>query len=159
MNRETTYSESVTANRAAIVTHHSSGQRELDHSPRDRLDDEGAHCRPNRGARGVASRRGSRGRATPGGDRDREPHASGAVAWDVADEVARAGRRERDVGRSAAVVAQRAASGAGEVVGLAHLRHRVLLSRVVEHCDYLPRRANNPAVCSSCSAGDALNHA
>lgn len=78
------------------------------------------------------------------------------MAWDVAEEVARAGPRERDVGRSAAVVAQRVASGAGEVVGPAHLRHRVLLARVVKHCDYLPRRASP---CAAAAQGDAMNPA
>ena len=108
-------------------------QRELDHSSRGSSGDR-AHPWPDPGARAGGSRSDDRGRAVSGNGNG-EPHADGAVSWDVADEVARAGARERDVGRAAAVVAQRAAAGAGEVVVLPHLRHRVLRARVAEHCN------------------------
>ena len=71
-----------------------------------------------------------------GGDGDGELHAAGAVPGHVADEVVRAGGGERDGGGAAVVVAQRvgAGAGAGVVAALGHLRHRVRLAHVPEHC-------------------------
>jgi hypothetical protein len=127
----------------------SSGDSELDHS----RGDHGAHGRNRRGApSGGAGRRDTRDRrrrrASPS-DGGGDLHADGAVAGDVAVEVARAGARERDVGRPAPVVAERVAAGAGEVVALAHLRHRVLLALVVEHCNPIPTACPNARARSS----------
>lgn len=70
------------------------------------------------------------------GNGDGQLHAAAADAGDVADEVARAGRRERDDGPAAGVVvAERVAPGAGVVGALAHFRHSVVLAPVAEECN------------------------
>ena len=89
-------------------------------------------------AAGVAVRDGAprcRADVAPGdGGIDGEPHALEAVIADVGDEVADAGGGEREGGRAAVVVAQHVAAAAAVEAAPGHLRHRVHLALVVEHC-------------------------
>lgn len=91
--------------------------------------------RLRRGVVGAGSGRGRRrGGGGRGGDGDGQLHAAAAVARRAADEVARAGRGERDLGVLVAVRLQGVAGRARAVVRRAHLRHRVH-HVVLEHCN------------------------
>jgi hypothetical protein len=100
-----------------------------------------------------------------GGDRDGELHAVAAVTRGAADEVARAGRRKRDLGVLVAVGLDGVAGRAGAVVRGAHLRHRVHRA-VLEHCTNARTRApcQRPTTCGlyACRActrfTDSLDH-
>ena len=115
-----------------------SEEGEIEEDPNGRRDDgaTGVQVCGRAGWRGVRPNPRLRPRGVAGvGDGDGELHAAGAMVADFADEVVLAGAERYECHKRASfeITDRFAADGAGVVVALGHLCHRVLLPGVSEY--------------------------